>query len=99
MPLLFLNEYIDKTNPVVPVSSRPKAIIFNNFNLKIPAGSAVALCGPSGSGKSSMSKLLLRLYDPMGGMITVKGIPLTEINLKSWREQIGYGSFLHFSAN
>lgn len=52
----------------------------------------MALVGPSGSGKSSLSKLLLRLYDPIGGQIFVGGIPLTEVNVKSWREQIGYVS-------
>lgn len=67
-------------------------MIFNNFHLNIEAGSSVALVGPSGSGKSSLSKLLLRLYDPIGGQILVGGNSLTEINVKSWREQIGYVS-------
>lgn len=40
----------------------------------------------------SLSKLLLRLYDPIGGQILVGGYPLTEVNVKSWREQIGYVS-------
>jgi len=62
------------------------------FNLKIQSGEAIALVGPSGSGKSSLSKLLLRLYDPIGGNIVVGGVYLTEINLKWWRQQIGYVS-------
>jgi ATP-binding cassette subfamily B (MDR/TAP) protein 1 len=70
--------------------SRPTDLIFNNFSLKIEAGTAVALVGPSGSGKSTLSKLLLRLYDPIGGHVIAGGVPLTELNLKSWRAQIGY---------
>ena len=72
--------------------SRPTTIIFNDFHIDIEAGSSVALVGPSGSGKSSLSKLLLRLYDPIGGQICVGGVPLTEVNVKSWRQQIGYVS-------
>ena len=53
---------------------------------------SIALVGPSGSGKSSLSKLLLRLYDPIGGGIIVGGVNLTEVNLKWWRQQIGYVS-------
>lgn len=70
--------------------TRPSDLIFNKFSLKIEAGSAVALVGPSGSGKSTLSKLLLRLYDPIGGQVLAGGTPLTELNLKSWRAQIGY---------
>jgi len=70
--------------------SRPGDLIFNNFSLKIEAGTAVALVGPSGSGKSTISKLLLRLYDPIGGQVVAGGVPLTELNLKWWRSQIGY---------
>jgi ATP-binding cassette subfamily B (MDR/TAP) protein 1 len=70
--------------------SRPNDIIFNKFSLNIEAGTAVALVGPSGSGKSTLSKLLLRLYDPIGGHVIAGGVPLTELNLKWWRSQIGY---------
>lgn len=89
------NEYdgsVELRKVIFAYPSRPQDVIFSNFNLKIEAGMALALCGPSGSGKSSLSKLLLRLYDPIGGHIIVGGVPLTEINLKWWREQIGYVS-------
>ena len=81
---------IDLRNIIFAYPSRPQDIIFSNFNLKIESGTSVALVGPSGSGKSSLSKLLLRLYDPIGGHIVAGGVYLTEINLKWWREQIGY---------
>lgn len=85
-------ENIEFKNVVFAYPSRMSNIIFSNFNLKIEAGSAVALCGPSGSGKSSLSRLLLRLYDPIGGHILINGTPLTDVNLKWWRSQIGYVS-------
>ena len=68
-------ENIEFKNVVFAYPSRPNNIIFSNFNLKIEAGSAVALCGPSGSGKSSLSRLLLRLYDPIGGQIRLMVLP------------------------
>ena len=90
-----LEEYdgsIELRNVFFAYPSRPQDIIFTNFNLKIQSGESIALVGPSGSGKSSLSKLLLRLYDPIGGNIVVGGVYLTEINLKWWRQQIGYVS-------
>ena len=77
-------------NVVFSYPSRPGDLVLANFSLKIKAGTAVALVGPSGSGKSTLSKLLLRLYDPIGGHVMAGGVPLTELNLKWWRSQIGY---------
>ena len=50
-----------------------------NINISIPKGSKVAIIGGPGSGKSSFLKLLLRLYDPSEGIITINNIPMTEI--------------------
>ena len=83
---------IELRNVVFAYPSRPKDVIFSNLDLKIEPGMSIALVGPSGSGKSSLSKLLLRLYDPIGGGIIVGGVNLTEVNLKWWRQQIGYVS-------
>ncbi len=49
-------ENIEFENVIFAYPSRPNDIIFTNFNLSIKAGSAVALVGPSGSGKSSLSR-------------------------------------------
>ena len=70
--------------------TRPRDLIFTSFSLDIKPGSAVALVGPSGSGKSTLSKLILRMYDPIAGQVHAGGVPLTELNLKWWRSQIGY---------
>mmetsp|Transcript_13772 Transcript_13772/g.29973 ORF Transcript_13772/g.29973 Transcript_13772/m.29973 type:complete len:1335 (+) Transcript_13772:61-4065(+) len=89
------NEYdgsIEMRNVIFSYPSRPNDVIFSNFNLKIEPGTAIALVGPSGSGKSSCSKLLLKLYDPIGGEIIVGDECLSKINLKWWRQQIGYVS-------
>lgn len=48
--------------------TRPEISIFKDFSLSIPAGSIMALVGPSGTGKSTIVSLLLRLYDPISGM-------------------------------
>jgi ATP-binding cassette subfamily B (MDR/TAP) protein 1 len=88
--VVFYDGSMEFKNVVFSYPSRPGDLIFANFSLKIKAGTAVALVGPSGSGKSTLSKLLLRLYDPIGGHVMAGGVPLTELNLKWWRSQIGY---------
>ncbi|MFF7281471.1 ABC transporter ATP-binding protein [Streptomyces griseorubiginosus] len=51
-------------------------------------GELVIITGPSGAGKSTLSKLLTRFYDPSAGVITLDGVPLTQLNLEFLREQI-----------
>ncbi|PIN03048.1 Multidrug/pheromone exporter, ABC superfamily [Handroanthus impetiginosus] len=69
--------------------SRPESIIFEDFNLKIPAGKAVALVGGSGSGKSTVIALLQRFYDPLGGEILLDGVSIDKLQLKWLRSQMG----------
>jgi ATP-binding cassette, subfamily B, bacterial HlyB/CyaB len=61
----------------------------NNVNLEIPSGKFVGIVGQSGSGKSTMMKLLLRLYEPEAGRILVDGYDITKVELYSLRRQIG----------
>jgi subfamily B ATP-binding cassette protein MsbA len=63
--------------------------ILRSINLEIPKGSMIALVGQSGGGKSSLIKLIQRLYDPASGDITWDGINVREAKLRSLRRQIG----------
>jgi ABC-type multidrug transport system fused ATPase/permease subunit len=60
-----------------------------NFNITIPGGSRVALIGGPGGGKSSILKLLLRLYDPTEGTIRVGNVNLQDVNTESVRDVVG----------
>ncbi|MFT5290062.1 MAG: subfamily B ATP-binding cassette protein MsbA [Planctomycetota bacterium] len=57
------------------------------LNFTIPQGQMVAIVGGSGAGKSTIVNLLCRLFDPNEGRILVDGIPLTDLDVKSWRLQ------------
>ncbi|NWS98597.1 ABCBA protein, partial [Mionectes macconnelli] len=69
--------------------TRPETSIFKDFSLSIPAGSVMALVGPSGTGKSTIVSLLLRLYDPISGTITVDGFDIRQLNPLWFRTKIG----------
>nr|XP_043631203.1 ABC transporter B family member 15-like isoform X2 [Erigeron canadensis] len=69
--------------------SRPESVVFDNFNLKVPAGMTVALVGGSGFGKSTVIALLQRFYDPQGGEICVDGVRIDKLQLKWLRSQMG----------
>lgn len=60
----------------------------HNVNIKVPAGSTVALIGPSGSGKSTLMNLLQRLYDPQSGSILIDGHDIRSVTQESLREKI-----------
>ena len=61
----------------------------HNVNFEIPAGSFVGVVGSSGSGKSTMLKLLTRLYEPDEGVIRIDGNDISKVDLYSLRAQIG----------
>ncbi len=60
-----------------------------DISLHVPAGNTLALVGATGSGKSTLIKLLLRFYDPSHGDIRIDGQPIRDINLRSLRGAIG----------
>jgi len=64
--------------------------VLHNVSFSLPFGSVTALVGRSGAGKSTTADLLLGLLSPKSGRILVDGIPLTEQNLSSWHQSIGY---------
>lgn len=61
-----------------------------NFNLSIKKGEKVAIIGRTGSGKSTIAQLLLRMYDATSGKIELEGKDIRETDLRSLREQISY---------
>lgn len=60
----------------------------HNLNLEIPRGQMVAVVGPSGAGKTTLTALLTRLYDPSEGRILVDGQDLRELDISAWRHLI-----------
>lgn len=64
--------------------------ILDNFNLKVSAGEKLALVGPSGAGKTTVTKLLLRLYDITGGSIEIDGQNIAEVTQDSLRDAIAF---------
>ncbi len=63
--------------------------VVKDLTLHIPAGKTIAIVGSTGSGKSTLVKLLLRLYEVQSGRITVDGIDIQELNLRDLRRSIG----------
>jgi ATP-binding cassette, subfamily B, bacterial len=59
------------------------------LSLKIPAGQTIAIVGATGSGKSTLVKLLLRLYEIQSGRITLDGIDIQDLHLADLRKSIG----------
>ncbi len=65
------------------------APVLENINLSIPRGKMVALVGQSGAGKSTITDLVLRFYDPKFGRITVDGQDVRNLDLEAYRRMIG----------
>lgn len=66
------------------------AQVLRNINLRVPAGTTLAIVGPTGSGKSTLVSLIARLYDAAPGMVRVDGRPIQEWPLDVLRRSIGY---------
>ena len=63
--------------------------VLKNVNLRIAPGETVACVGPTGAGKSTLAKLVIRLHDPDSGRILIDGHALRDVSLASLRRQIG----------
>jgi ABC-type multidrug transport system fused ATPase/permease subunit len=63
--------------------------VIRGVDLHIPAGACIALVGHTGHGKSTLAKLVGRFYDPDDGALRVDGIDLRDIELRSYRRQLG----------
>jgi ABC-type multidrug transport system fused ATPase/permease subunit len=78
-----------------PGAGRP---VLAGFDLTIPAGSSLAIVGQNGAGKTTMAKLLCRLYDPQEGAIEVDGVDLRALDLDGWRSRLAavFQDFIRF---
>ncbi|MGC2695739.1 MAG: ABC transporter ATP-binding protein, partial [Candidatus Angelobacter sp.] len=64
--------------------------VLKDLNLKIPAGSSLAIVGPTGSGKTTLVNLLPRIYDAPSGSLLLDGRPIREYPLETLRQNIGF---------
>lgn len=67
---------------------KSERLVFSGLDLVLPAGRSTAIVGANGVGKTTLVKLLCRLYEPADGRIVVDGTPLTEFDAASWRRNI-----------
>lgn len=63
--------------------------VLDHLNLEIPMGSTLGIVGPSGAGKSTLIDLLLGLSLPTAGMISIDGVPISDV-IHAWRGRVGY---------
>lgn len=73
----------------VSFAYRPDEPILSDLSFRIAAGEHVALVGPTGSGKTTVIRLLCRLYEPQQGRILLDGIDIRELPLASLRRRLG----------
>ena len=64
--------------------------ILHDVNLRIPAGSSLAIVGPTGSGKTTLVNLIPRIYDAAPGAVLIDGRPIREFPLETLRHNIGF---------
>lgn len=69
--------------------SRSEALVLRGLSLSVGAGESVALVGPSGGGKSSVIRLIQRLYEPTSGAILLNGVPLSHFDHEWLHSAIG----------
>jgi ATP-binding cassette subfamily B protein len=72
--------------------------ILDRFDLTIPAGSSLAIVGQNGAGKTTIAKLLCRLYDPQSGAIEIDGEDVRSLDIASWRARLAavFQDFIRF---
>ena len=70
--------------------------VLEKINLRIPAGSVVAIVGENGAGKSTLVKLLAKFYEPTSGRVLIDDVPLAKIHATEWRQRLS-GSFQDFA--
>ena len=76
----------------VSFAHKGRSTLMKDFNLAIEKGKVTAIVGPSGAGKTTIINLILGLFEPSHGRITVDEVPLEELNQDSWLRKIGFVS-------
>ena len=74
---------------VATLRSDPPADTLTDVAFTVPAGSMVALVGPSGAGKTTISQLVTRMYDPTRGVVRIAGLDLRDVTAASLRATVG----------
>jgi ATP-binding cassette subfamily B protein len=64
--------------------------VLRDINLRIPAGSSLAIVGPTGSGKTTLVSLIPRIYDAEPGSVLIDGIPIREYPIAALRQNLGF---------
>src|SRR6202034_1096167 len=64
--------------------------VLRDLNLRIPAGSSLAIVGPTGSGKTTLVSLIPRIYDAAAGMVLIDRRPIRDYSIASLRKSIGF---------
>ncbi len=88
--LTFAHPVEPKIDGTPTEAEKPSAEILHGINLKIPAGTSLAIVGPTGSGKSTLVQLVPRIYDAAPGMVLIDGRPIREYSLAWLRRNIGF---------
>ncbi len=80
----------DITFENVCFSYDPESPVLSDFDLSIKCGQRIGICGPTGSGKSTIVSLIARFYDPTKGRVLIDGTDISDYTLDGLREQIGF---------
>ena len=80
----------DITFENVYFSYDPESPVLSDFDLSIKCGERIGICGPTGSGKSTIVSLIARFYDPTKGRVLIDGIDISDYTIDGLREQIGF---------
>ena len=75
--------------PTAPSPAASGEVILHDFTLSVSGGATVALVGPSGAGKTTVTNLVARFYDPDQGAIRLNGVDLRKIELRGYRRLLG----------
>jgi len=89
-PTIIHRGQIDFSNVTFNYSQNDKSTLFTNLNLKIKPGEKVGLVGPSGGGKTTITKLLLRFMDIQAGTISIDNQNISHISQQDLRHRIAY---------